>query len=101
MIEVSKVTRLIVLMQRLIKTLERNQELTLHRAIDQFYYMQKSEELRVLLDNFEHSKLRMETIATTMDCHYREIFCQWRKDVRKVQPLFKMNPTISEFHGKE
>jgi hypothetical protein len=90
MIRPEKIRRFVSQIQLLIKTLDSNQELVLHREIDQFYYMQKREELKVLLEKFDDVETRMKTLSELIDSCYSEVFCEWRKDVRKAGNFIRL-----------
>ena len=80
-----KVEKFILKLQRLIKALDRNQDLSLHQHINQFYYMQKKEELAFLLQHLQDATTRLESISNRIDMQYEELFCHWKKDVRKAR----------------
>jgi len=59
-------------------------DLNVHRSINRFYYLQKAEELKILLEQMEESDRRLKLIAERIKIHYSEIFCTWRKQVRAL-----------------
>ena len=77
-----KLSRLIERMQRIVTHLNSRYDLVLHHQINQFFYMQKIEELKMLLSQFEETRKSLDALTARMDAHYILCFVRWRKDAR-------------------
>jgi hypothetical protein len=77
-----KIFKLIHRLKALISCLEDQSDLVIHQKIDQFFYMTKSEELKILLAQLEEEKKRLEITNGRLETKYEEIFRQWQKDAR-------------------
>jgi len=53
-----------------------------HQHVDQFYYMQKLEELALLEDSISETLKRLKFLQERFESEYEEVYCRWRKDVR-------------------
>lgn len=82
MIPREKLTKLIERMQRIVTHLNDRYDLVLHQQVNQFFYMQKIEELKVLLSQFDETSKSLEMVASRIDEHYSLCFAQWCKDAR-------------------
>jgi hypothetical protein len=71
----SKLTHLIV-------SLERQPDLVVHRRVNQFFYMQKLEELGELRNQAEEARRKLEVILTRLELSYAEVFRLWQQDAR-------------------
>jgi hypothetical protein len=79
--KISRCARLVERLQQLMSGLDFH-DLHIHHNIDEFYYLTKVEELRILMGLCEGEKKRLEAVIQLMDSKYVEVFHQWRKDVR-------------------
>lgn len=77
-----KLPKLIERMQRLVTYLDNRNELAIHQHIDQSFYMQKVEELKILLHQFEETQKSLDAITTRIENHYKLCSSQWYKDQR-------------------
>ncbi len=84
MIDHEKLPKLIERMQQLVTYLNDRNDLVTHQQVNQFFYMQKTEELKILLKQFEETKQILESLTSRIDEHYALCFVQWRKDVRWI-----------------
>lgn len=84
MTEHEKLPKLIERMQRLVTYLNDRNDLVTHQQVNQFFYMQKIEELKMLLKQFEETKQMLQSLTRRIDEHYLLCFEQWRKDVRWI-----------------
>ena len=82
MIDPAKVAKLIDRLQHLVTSLNGLRDRAVHRHINQFYYMQKTEELLLLLEQLEETQLSLERALRRIDRSYQEVFQQWQRDVR-------------------
>jgi hypothetical protein len=82
MIDKTKLAKFMQRLEGLIARLDRKKEPLVHQKINPFYYRQKREELRLLLEQFEETEKRKTEIASLINEDYALIFKQWRKDVR-------------------
>ena len=82
MIDITKVAKFIHRLQCLVSRLDDSRNLIIHRRVDQWYYMHKTEELKKLLEKFDETKTRMDMLINLIEANYKETFLCWRKDVR-------------------
>ncbi len=82
MSQCEKLRKLIDHMEQLVGKLSNLKELAVHQRIDQFYYMQKIEELKMLLHQFDTLHRNIESLTSRMNGTYMICASQWRKDVR-------------------
>lgn len=61
---------------------EHRYNLVVHREIDQFFYMQREEELRMLLEEVEKAADQLAEIRSKIELKYQQAYCRWCKDVR-------------------
>lgn len=71
-----KLDKLITCVSKLIRSFMQRHRPNLLPCIDPYYYIQKTEELKLIYD---------ATVMNRMPCHnlitcYREVYCRWRKD---------------------
>ena len=81
-IDTGKISRIEHRVKRLLILLHVNNELGIHKAIDNFYYMQKAEELRLIKEQLIEAQSALERVQQNACQHYMELFVQWRRDVR-------------------
>lgn len=79
-----RVIKLMTKLERLVKALEECHEVTIHRKINQFYYMQKANELKMLLHQLDEAEYRLASVSKILSAHYSEIFHHWRRDVHQL-----------------
>lgn len=84
MIDHEKLPKLIERMQQLVTYLNDRNDLVTHQQVNQFFYMQKTEELKLLLKQFEETKQILQSLTSRIDENYILCFVQWRKDVRWI-----------------
>lgn len=77
-----KLPKLIERMQRLVTYLNDRNDLVVHQQVNQFFYMQKAEELRMLLSQLDDLRKSLESLTCRIDENYSLCFAQWCKDVR-------------------
>jgi hypothetical protein len=58
---------------------------------DQFYFMQKETELKLLNELLENAIKKVETINTLIEVQYKEVYCRWQKDVRWLNTYLMHN----------
>jgi hypothetical protein len=84
----------------LVGTLKRERNsLTIHRAVDQFYYMQKAEQMMLLQEQLREAQERLRIIEERIDEEYRTVFISWVKDVRWLHRHIDHLPRIN--HAKQ
>ena len=94
-----RIKRLLLRIHSLVGTLKRERNsLTVHRAIDQFYYMQKSEQLAILQEQLREAQERLRLIEVRVDEEYRSVFFSWVRDVRWLHRHMDQLPQIG--HAK-
>lgn len=82
MINPQKCLKLVQRLERLISTLEKNNERVIHFTINQFFYMQRIEEIRMVLEQFVEAKMKLEAATSWLDENYVSTYHKWRKDAR-------------------
>jgi hypothetical protein len=80
--ELEKCVKLIGRLQDLASRLAKNNEYIVHRRISQFFYMQKIEEMKILLEQLEEAGLKMEDVKRRIGENYIATYRTWRFDVR-------------------
>jgi DNA repair ATPase RecN len=89
---VAKPEKLYVRIQKLMDMLSKHHKsLHVHSKINEFYYMQKVEELRQLEESITNAyqsianaRERLESLKHNYDTEYTKLYCSWKKDVRWV-----------------
>lgn len=94
-----KINKLISRLQNFVTRLNGHTDLHVYRKIDQFYYMQKMEELKILKSQSEEAQGKLQDIHTRIFMHYHEIACKWSKDVRWVNMQVR-NPKYYKLNKK-
>lgn len=77
-----KLNKLLEKVGRLIEMMEANQDLLIHERIDQFYYMERAEELKVLAAQICEFERSIEVFQGQIVLRYEELVTRWSKDVR-------------------
>ena len=80
--ELQKLAKLIERMEALVTYLNDRSDLVAHQQVNQFFYMQKIEELQTLLHQFNEATERVEMLAFRIDQTYSLCFAQWQRDAR-------------------
>lgn len=65
-----------------------------HREIDQFYYMQKAEQLELLQEQLKEAQERLRAVENRIDDEYRNVFLCWVKDVRWLNRNINRKPQV-------
>lgn len=76
-----QLSKLITRMRTLVSNLD-SHDLRVHSTIDEFYYLTKVEELRILIELCENDRKSLESTVELMDRKYLEVFTKWQKDAR-------------------
>lgn len=71
-------------MDEFIIYLDRHDDFRIHRHVDQFYYMEKKAEMRLLLDELKELNDRLSRTSQWLDLKYREVLCRWCEDRRWI-----------------
>ncbi len=82
MVSSEKLDRFITQIQSIVEDLRKHNTLTVHQHINESYYMQKEAELKLLKEQLEESKMKLEATQSRINEHYKNAFFIWRKDVR-------------------
>jgi hypothetical protein len=69
-------------LDKFVSALRSKQKLPVHSKINQFYYMQQIEELKLLKEQLNDVLKRAKFVQDNFDSKYKEIFFRWSKDVR-------------------
>lgn len=87
LMSVEKLDKVINHLQEMVHRLDKSFDLQLHKTVDQFYYMQKVEELKFLKDEYEVAIANLKRIQNRLENDYPLIFETWRRDVRSFAKL--------------
>ncbi|MFZ6013682.1 MAG: hypothetical protein ACOYXT_25305 [Bacteroidota bacterium] len=82
MIDHEKLPKLIARMQHLVVYLNDRNDLVVHQQLNQSFYMQKIEELKLLTAKFDEVRKSLDIMASAIEEKYNVCFEQWRKDAR-------------------
>lgn len=82
MMDAAQFTRLLQHYDRISTALFKHCDLTVHRHINHSYYLQRIEEMKILLDQLAEAEAKLELIHLRLREHYVKSFQQWRKDAR-------------------
>lgn len=77
-----KLDRFLKCIEKLIDDLAANHNLPVHSKINQFYYMQKIEELKLLKEQVEDQVKRLQFVERNLEQEYTHVFTRWSKDAR-------------------
>lgn len=92
-----KLEKFIQRIEDFILELKRNNTIPVHAQINQFFYMQKLEELKLLVTSVRENVKRLEDLEATLEVSRREIFLAWKRDARwLIQHRLQRNLTASE-----
>lgn len=90
----SKVQKLLARLRSLISQLDTRKEIGLHSQVDQFYYMTKAEEIKILLEQVEENRKRQDLLCARLANKYSETFMQWQKDARWTSLYINRRQTV-------
>jgi hypothetical protein len=82
MIDPPKLAKLIQRLECLASRLSGRHDLAIHARMNEYDYMQKIEEMKILISLYEESQQRSETVASLIRERYTDNFHRWRKDIR-------------------
>jgi hypothetical protein len=80
-----KLHKLLAKVRQLIDVLESHRHLTIHEKVNQFYYMEKVEELKVLEEQAAEFEKSLHLFRGRIHLRCEELGTRWSKDVRWVQ----------------
>lgn len=78
----AQLEKLMLRFRQMIVQLADKKELRLHANIDQFYYMQKLVELRLLVSILNGPCPTETRLHQKINDWYQKMYCTWKKDVR-------------------
>lgn len=84
-----KCKRLVIRTSSLVNDMDRTKDIVIHQHINQFYYMQRNEELMILVKMLGEPGADRAAIASFIESKYREIFFVWRSDIRWLRNYLK------------
>lgn len=90
-------------LESLASRLSKNKEYIVHRRINQFFYMQKIEEMKILLGQFEEAAQRLEDVRRRIEENYIATYRTWSLDVRWLnnhKGTNQVNRQLNTFHAK-
>lgn len=85
LVSVEKLDKMIAHLSQLVKVLDTSFDLELHRRLDQSYYMQKLEELKLLRTQLEAATVNLHQVQSRVCAHYGTVYKVWREAVRQVR----------------
>lgn len=71
--------------ENMVKTLQSSCSISLHRNVDQFFYMQKVAEFTTLKEQLEAALRTLQDIQQRAYTHYSLAYTVWRKDMRLIR----------------
>jgi len=77
-----KVHRLIQRLNQLTSYIKENGTLAIQYRINDSYYLEKKEELQVLLEQLEGAYARLSLLQDRIEQEYKGVFCSWQADMR-------------------
>ena len=80
--DLNKIARLIEKLEAFVCRLEGNRDLNIHQMVNQFYYMQKAAEFKVLCDRLEETEKKLEILTELIESEYSIAFKNWQRDLR-------------------
>ncbi len=83
-VSVEKLDKMIDRLQRIVHHMNRSLDIDLHRRINQSYFMQKVEELKLLKAQLQEAGAILERVQNRVNEHYPPIYDAWRRDVRNL-----------------
>jgi hypothetical protein len=93
-ISADKIDRFIRLLLKMVRTLQANQNLAIHQHISESFYLQKIEELKLLREQLTEALHNVERIQGRLHDHYKNIYCQWKKDLRWLRAYIQKTPLL-------
>jgi tetrahydrodipicolinate N-succinyltransferase len=69
---------------------ENHKNLHVHNNINEFYYMQKVEELKQLEESITDAYLRLESLSSKYHAEYTQLYFNWKKDARWINKLVNL-----------
>lgn len=82
-------------LDKLVSDLRRHHKIPVHTEINQFYYMQKIEELKELKQQLTDAEKRLKFFEQNFEAKYKEIFLRWSKDARWLNRYLLNNKNTS------
>lgn len=77
-----KLLKLIDRMEKLVANLCDRRDLVVHQRVNQFFYMQKTHELRTLMDQVDTLQSNLERLTAQIHTTYEQCANRWRHDAR-------------------
>jgi hypothetical protein len=77
-----KVHRLIQRLNQLTSYIKESGTLAIQYRINDSYYLEKKEELQVLLQQLEGAYARLSQLQDKIEQEYKVVFCNWQADMR-------------------
>ncbi len=90
-INAEKLEKLETRMLNMVRCLVHHNQLHIHQAINQFYYMQKAEELRIMRERLLKAQEEFDTLTGHIQDRYTEVFCKWRTDMQWLNSHGNLN----------
>ncbi len=87
MADLRKITKLIEKLEILTKQLDRDKNIQLHNHINQFHYLEKTAELKILIDQHLTTEKKLNQLSDRLECEYKKVCYQWSKDIRWMNSI--------------
>lgn len=85
LVSVEKLDKMIVRLAKLVQELDTSFDIGLHNRLDQSFYMQRLEELKLLRMQLEAATLNLQQVQGRVCAHYDYVFKAWREALRKIR----------------
>lgn len=72
--------------------LRNNPHLRLHGDVDQYTYIQRIEEMKIVLEQFDDLRDKFRRLSEILDERYHTSYCQWRRDVMQLSRMLAIDP---------
>lgn len=84
MTDIKQVIRLLGRLHAMIGDLSQNHNIDVHRRVNQFFYMQKSAELELIVTEMNELFEKQKRLQHLLDVLYPEAFIHWQRDARWI-----------------
>lgn len=82
MTEPKQVAKLIHAIQELSQRLSQERNLTIHKQIDNFYFMEKAKELTVLCEQLDALQTKREVLSKHLAKEYNAVYAYWSRSAK-------------------
>lgn len=86
-----KAKKLLRRLKIIVIILRNNPHLRLHGEVDQYTYIQRIEEMNIILDQFDDLREKFKRLSEILDDRYQMSYCQWRRDVMQLRRMLALD----------